>query len=332
MKRVLVSLLLLASITAAADGARPFNPAASPKKLAADFLRPSRLTALNGTRRVAIANFRVEFAVENSGEGGTSGSSVWNASKSVIKLVGITDSVRESIADQLYDKLVSGLQGTGVAVVPYETLRKVEGYRSLGPALKATQLLVTTQTGKSVFLGPHDLPIYFTSDDKHVSLSKALGGFGKQPQSLELRMAESLDATILRVTLAVALMDVTIGGPSWPGASSETRVALAFVPKLTEVLCVTPDDATARITLVNAVALPSDVLELRDVTPSAEQIAETVGSVLSGVYSGGIRKERRYEASAPPEKYQAAVTSYGTALEGAMVSLLRAPFLADSAE
>ncbi|MSQ92502.1 MAG: hypothetical protein EXR87_06165 [Gammaproteobacteria bacterium] len=107
MKGLCATLLVLVSITAAAKGAPQFDPAGDPVKQAATFLKATKLTALSGVRRVAISQFRVEFAVENSGKASSSSTAGFTSSRSEIKLVGINDEVRQAIADELYDQIRS---------------------------------------------------------------------------------------------------------------------------------------------------------------------------------------------------------------------------------
>ena len=124
-------LLVLISTAAFAKGAPQFDPAGDPAKQAATFLKAAKLTALGGVKRVAFSQFRVEFAVENSGKASSSATTGFTSSKSDIKLIGITDEIRQTIADQLYGELVKGLTVAGVEVVPYETLSENERYKSM---------------------------------------------------------------------------------------------------------------------------------------------------------------------------------------------------------
>lgn len=89
---------------------------------------------------------------------------------------------------------------------------------------KRTQEPVGMQAGKSAFVGAHGTPYHFTNDDHHLGLGAALGGFSTvQRQNIEPRIAESLDATVLRVTMAIRFADMkTSGGMFHPGSSVKT--------------------------------------------------------------------------------------------------------------
>lgn len=325
MKRLYVALLILVSATAGAKNAPQFDPAADPAKQAATFLKGSKLTALSGVKRVAISQFRVEFAVENSGKSGSSSTVGWTSSTSDITLVGVSDELRQAITDQLHDKLVQDLTEAGLEVMPYETLSANDSYKSMEPIFRRTQEPVGMQGGKSIFVGVHGMPFYFTNDDHHLGLGTALGGFSTvQPQNIEPRIAESLDATVLRVTMAVKFADMkTSGGMFHSSSSVKTSEGLAWVPEQTQFLFVTPDSGKARVALVKTVTMPGDILSLRDTTTKGEKATQAVANVITGLFAGGIRSERHYEATANPDAYLVAVTEYGTALVSAVTALLR---------
>lgn len=333
MKRLYAVLLMLVSATAAAKGAPPFDPAGNPAKLAATFLRGSKLTALAGVKRVAISQFRVEFAVENSGKASSSSTAGWTSSRSEITLVGVSDQVRQEIADQLYDQLVKDLTEAGVEVVPYETLSANDSYKSMERILRRGLEPVGMQAGKSIFVGAHGTPYYFTNDDHHLGLGTALGGFSTvQPQNIEPRIAESLDATVLRATIAVKFAEMdTRGGMFHMSSSVKTNEALALVPEQTSFLFVTPDSGKAKVALVKTINMPGDAITLRDTTTRGEKTAQAVGNVLTGLMGGGIRSSRTYEAVAQPNAYLELVSRYGVALESALMSMLR-PALTGSAK
>jgi hypothetical protein len=324
MNRLLLSCVLAACLAATARAA-PFDPAAEPASVAADFIKSDRLSALAGVKKVAIANFRVEFAVENSSKAQSSGSKGWSSSASDVKLAGIDDEQRRAITDQLYDKLVQDLSAAGLEIVPYDTLREAEAYKAMAPVLKTSLEPVGTRQGKSVFVGARGMPTYFTNDDRHLGLGALLGGISTvQPQNHEPAIAKALDAAVLRATLVVAFAEQSKSGGLFRSASSvETKLGLAIVPELTQYLFVTPDGSKARVYLANAVVLPDDVLTLRDTTTQSEKTTQVVANLITGLLAGGVRSERHYEAAAVPEAYAAAVTRYGQAVAGAAVSLLR---------
>lgn len=325
MKGLCAALLMLVSVTAAAKGAPQFDPAGDPAKQGATFLKASKLTALGGVKRVVISQFRVEFAVENSGKASSSSSAGFTSSRSEITLVGINDEVRQAIADELYDQLVKGLTEAGVEVVPYEILSSNERYKSMEPILRRGREPVGMQGGKSVFVGAHDTPYYFTNDDHHLGLGTALGGFSTvQPQNIEPRIAETLDATVLRATIAVKFAEMdTKGGMFHTSSSVNTSEALALVPEQTTFLFVTPGNGKAKVALAKTVNMPGDAITLRDTTTRGEKTAQAVGNVLTGLMGGGIRSSREYEAVADPDAYRALVIQYGVALESALMAILR---------
>jgi hypothetical protein len=240
---------------------------------------------------VVISQFRVEFMVENSGKASSSSTAGWTSSKSEITLVGVSDELRQSITDELYDRLVQDLTGAGVEVVSHETLSADEDYKSMERIFRRTQEPVGKQAGKSIFVGAHDTPYYLTNDDKHIGLGTALGGFSTvQPQNFEPRIAESLQATVLRVTMSVKFADIK---------ASKTRVTLA-----------------------KTILMPADVLTLKDTTTKGEKAAQLAANIVTGLFAGGSRTERHYEATANPEAYHTAINQYGVALESALMAIV----------
>ena len=325
MRRFLVPLLLLASFAAAAKDPPPFDPAGDPAQQAAAFLKGSKLEALGGAKRVAISQFRVEFMVENSGKSSSSSSAGWTSSSSEITLVGISDEMRQAITDQLYDRLVQELTDAGVEVVPYETLSADENYKSMERVFKRTQEPVGMQAGKSVFVGPHGMPYYMTNDDKHLGLGALMGGMSTvQPQNIEPRIAESLQATVLRATMSVKFADVKkSGGMFRMGSSVDTKEALAWVPEQTQFLFVTPDSGKARVTLEKTIMMPNDVLTLQETTTKGDKAVQAAANVITGLFAGGGRSSAKYDAIAKPEAYQSALTEYGAALESSLMAIVR---------
>ncbi len=323
--RVVLLLSLLASFTAIAKDPPPFDPTGDPVQQAATFLKGSKLTALGGVKRVAISQFRVEFMTENSGKANSSSSAGWTSSSSEITLIGVSDELRQTITDQLHDQLVQKLTEAGIEVVPYETLSANESYQSMERIFRRTQEPVGMRDGKSIFVGAHGTPYYLTNDDKHIGLGTALGGFSTvQPQNIEPRIAESLDATVLRVTMSVKFADIKASGGMFRlGSSTETSETLAWVPEQTEFLFVTPNSGKARVTLSKTILMPGDVLVVRDTTTKGEKATQAVANVITGLFAGGGRTSRSYEATANPDAYLVAVTEYGTALESALMALLQ---------
>ena len=325
MRTAAILLALLISATASAKESKPFDPTADAASQAAAFLKSSKLTALAGTKRVAISQFRVEFAVENSGKASSSSTAGWTSSSSHITLVGVSDEMRRNITDQLHDQLVRKLTEAGLEVVPYDTVKADANYRSMEKIFRTTQEPVGMQAGKSVFVGAHGTPYYLTNDDKHIGLGTALGGFSTiQPQNIEPRMAETLDATVLRVTMSVKFADMKAsGGMFHMGSSVKTSEGLAWVPDQTAFLFVTPNSGRARVVLDRAAVIGGDTIVIRDVTTKGEKVAQAVGNVLTGLLAGGGRSSREYEATANADAYVGGVTEYGVALEAALLAVVQ---------
>jgi hypothetical protein len=326
MRAWLVLACLLVSGSVFGKEAPVFDPAADPAAIAQTFLEVDKPKALAGLKTVAIANFRVEFAVENNGKAKSSSSAGASSVKADILLRGIDDATRQAIADHLYDAFVADLAGTGIEVVPYETLAANTDYQSLAPRFKKTFEPVGTQIGKSVFVGPHAMPVYFTNDDKHLGVAASFGSLSTtQPQNIEPQIAKSLDAAVLRVTMNIQFAEQKASGGLFRKESSvESNLRLAFFPQTTQVLVVTPGSGKSRITLDQTIALDSGMLSLEDDMSKGEKAAEVIGGVITGLATGITRQIKRYNANAAPDAYAAGIERYGDAYYKAVAQVMRA--------
>ncbi len=317
---------LLVALCAYGKGPQ-FDPNADPAALAKAFLKADKVDALAAVKRIAIVGFRVEFGVENSATAQSSGTTGWTASRSDIKLVGPTDADRQAIADKLYDQLVAGLTALGFEVVPYEVIRQEKNYQSMSARFHKDYAPVGTQLGKSVFVGAHDMPIYFTNEDRHLGLGVAFpGGFTVQPQNIEPQIAKGLDAAIIRATINVQFADMKTSGGLFNSSSAiKTSEGLTIVPETSEYYIVTPASGKARIELKETVAIASDAIDMRDVTTKSEKTKESIGNALGMVIgTGGSHSTRHYEATARPEGYKQALDQYVGRYQEAALALLAA--------
>lgn len=313
MKRLAMLLLPLILTTALAEDAPTFDPNADPGSLASSFIEVDNLKALAGVKRVAISQFRVEFAVENSAKATSSTNTGWTSTRSQVMLVGVPAETLQQVADALQDRFVEDLTKAGVEVMSYDVVKDNAAYKSLEAVLRTSIEPVGTQTGKSIFVGGHGTPYYLTNDDKHLGLGTMLGGFSTtQPQNIEPAIAKELDATVLRVTVMVAFADQkTSGGMFRSGSSVDTELRLTIIPKITGMLAITPGSGKARATLEESVVMGNEIFELR--TAKKEGY-----SILSGSYGS-----KKYEAATTPEAYSGIVTKYGQAVESAIIAAIR---------
>lgn len=320
--RAILFALLVSCGTASRANDLAFNPDAAPAALAASFLKTDGLRALASAKRVAITQFRVEFAVENSASAQSSSMGGWTASRTNVKLVGVAPDAMREVADQLHARLVRELAAAGVEVISAQQLRDNEAYKSLAPAQKTSLEPVVTGAGKSVFVGAGGQPWYFSNDDRHLSAGTLLGNLSTtQPQNIEPAIASALDVAALRVTLAVAFVDQsTSGGMFRRGSSVTTDARLALVPGLTQLLAVTRD-GRARVVLDQPVPLAADAIELVDTT--SDKTAQAVANVITGLFARGGRSSSQLEARTSASAYGATVSRHGQALVAAMVAAMR---------
>ena len=316
--------MLLAALSLGARAATDFDPAAAPAQLATSFVKADRLQALAKVKRAAIAQFRVEFAVENEAKAQSSGTTGATSSRADVKLVGVTDEARQATADRLYDQFVQDLAAAGLEVVPLATLRANADYQSLGPVLRGGREPVGTRAGKSIFVGARGMPYYMTNDDRHLGLGTLLGGISTtQPQNIEPQIAKTLDAAVFRVTLAVAFADQTTrGGLFNTGSSVKTDARLVLVPNQCQWLIITPE-GRAQVYLNETVFMGSDALQLVETTADSDKAVQAAANIITGLFAKTTRSAASYEARTTPAAYEAVVTRHGLALQAAMLSALR---------
>ena len=65
------------------------------------------------------------------------------------------------------------------------------------------------------------------------------------------------------------------------------------------------------------------MFRLSDTTTRGEKATQAVANVMTGLFAGGVHRERNYEATANPDAYVASLTEYGAALESAVMALVR---------
>ncbi len=324
-KSLLLTLVTFSVPALAAKPSPDFDINAAPAQNASAFLKAGKLNGLAGIKRVAITNFRVEFAMSNTGKSSSSFNGV-TTTRSDITLTGVSDDDRKDITDQLYARLVKELTDAGFDAVPYDEVKANASYQSLGPVLKDTPDLVGTQGGKSIFIGPRGMPIYMSNDDRHLSLGTALGGFSTtQPQNIEPRIAESLNAAVLRVTMAVDFAEFkTRGGMFASQSSVKGNIGLAMLPELTQILVVLPQGGRPRVTLDTGIAMQGNALTVQETTTKGSKVAQGLGNALVMLAGkGATQSMKKFEAIADPKFYVETISQYGGAVEAAAVSLMK---------
>lgn len=324
-KSLLLTLVTFSVPALAAKPSPDFDINAAPAQNASAFLKAGKLNGLAGIKRVAITNFRVEFAMSNTGKSSSSFNGV-TTTRSDITLTGVSDDDRKDITDQLYARLVKELTDAGFDAVPYDEVKANASYQSLGPVLKDTPDLVGTQDGKSIFIGPRGMPIYMSNDDRHLSLGTALGGFSTtQPQNIEPRIAESLNAAVLRVTMAVDFAEFkTRGGMFASQSSVKGNIGLAMLPELTQILVVLPQGGRPRVTLDTGIAMQGNALTVQETTTKGSKVAQGLGNALVMLAGkGATQSMKKFEAIADPKFYVETISQYGGAVEAAAVSLMK---------
>src|ERR1041385_246381 len=300
------------------DSVKEFDLSGDPAEMAKTFVDGKKLTALKGVKRVAIPNFQVEFAIENSASafgGGTGGSAAVN---SRVQLIGIDGPVFQKIADDLYDKLVDDVTAAGIEVLPYEKVKENAHYQKMKSKFKETPTKLRTQDGHSLFYSAHGMPVYFFGRDTHVGGFDAIAGAltTVQPQNIEPSIARDLDATLLSVRMMVDIAKQSSSGNHMMGgfASVKTTAQLNIMADFTDYKFVTPHNGQAAVTLSKHLNSGEQIFEMKK--------AKDVNMDLSAV--GGANTEKaEYVLITTPETYSKAVSAHLNAAHAMFFSMVK---------
>jgi hypothetical protein len=220
------------------DSVKEFDLAADPAAQSKQFVNSKKVTALKGVKRVAIPNFQVEFAVENSASAFGGGSGGTASVKSKAMLVGVDGPIFEKIANELYDKLVNDLTAAGIEVLPYDKWKENEHYLKIKSKFKTGPVEMRTQDGRSVFYSAHGQPMYFFGKDTRIGGFDAIGQAltTVQPQNIEPGFARNIEAALLSVRMVVDIAKQSSSGHHLMGgyASVKTAAQLSIMAEFTD--------------------------------------------------------------------------------------------------
>ena len=300
------------------DSVKEFDLNESPATLAKTFVDAKKPSALKGIKRVAIPNFQVEFAVENSTSafgGGTAGSA---SVKSRVMLIGIEDAVFQKIADDLYDKLVADLTAAGIEVLPYDKFKDNEHYQKIKSKFRPSATEMRSQDGRSKFYSAHGQPMYFFGKDTHIGGVSAIGeAFTTvQPQNIEPSIARDLDAALLSVRMMVDIAKQESSGQHLMGgfASVKTEAQLNIMAQFTDYKVLTPHNGMAVISLVKNINSAEQVFEMK----KASDV-----NIDASAFGGADTKKIAYVLVATPETYSKAVAAHLNAAHAMFMSVMK---------
>jgi len=300
------------------DSVKEFDLAGDPSAQARTFVEGKKLAALKGLKRIAIPNFQVEFAVENSSSafgGGTAGTA---SVKSRAVLAGIERELLQKIADEMYDKLVSDLTAAAIEVIPYEKFKDNANYLKVKSKFKESGVRMRTQDGWSLFYSAHGMPMYFFGKDTHIGGLDAIGGAltTVQPQNIEPGIARDLDATLLSVRMMVDIAKQASSGHHMMGgfASVKTTAQLNIMAEFTDYKFLTPHNGTAVVSLCKHLNSAEHIFEMKKAKDAS----------YDPIFLGGANNPAPdYVLVTTPEKYSKAVGAHLAATQAMFLSVLK---------
>lgn len=176
-------------------------------------LGDDKVSAISGTKKVAIAEFGVEFYTQMAGGSNQSGSTARLTSN----LRGIEDKDFQAIADQAYADTVNALKDAGFEVLDPALIKADPGYQALAekygqdaPYTLSDSTFVKGTTMVSKIFTSEGLKAYFSSSNKagRGSLGQRIDSQNQGRGSKEGDVAKSLGATLLHVHYLVGFTTI----------------------------------------------------------------------------------------------------------------------------
>jgi hypothetical protein len=176
-------------------------------------LGDDKVSAISGTRKVAIAEFGVEFYTQMAGGSNQSGSTARLTST----LRGVEDKDFQAIADQAYADTVNALKAAGFEVLDPALIKANPGYQSLvekygqdAPYTLSDSTFVKGITMVSKIFTSESLKAYFSTSNKNNrgSLGQRIDAQNQGRGAKEGDIAKSLGATLLHVHYLVGFTTI----------------------------------------------------------------------------------------------------------------------------
>lgn len=193
-------------------GAMPFNFDAPAVDQAESFVHVSGGRHLKGIKKLGIVNFTVEYTQAKKATITTRNLGTVATATSEVEIPDVDPQVLVRITDALYDQLVADLQGAGIEIIPFETLKNEKRFKKLSGAQKDSPWVTSTKDGRSVFVGAKGMPIYLDNPER-ADFLKGLGmSFGTNTRMHETLLANDLGGHLLSVNMVVDFADLKTKG------------------------------------------------------------------------------------------------------------------------
>ena len=180
-ERLLAGTLVVLSIWSGAVSAGPapavktppYNFAAEPSSLTKEYVDVSGGRNFKDIKKLAIVNFNVEFTTfreasnsrtttgwsQNALGGETRTTSTQSEYKS--RSLPMPDGAKlQAMVDKAYKELAEQLQGMGIEIVPYATIKAMPEFENFKSAMHDSPWVTETVDSNSIFMAPTGMPLY----------------------------------------------------------------------------------------------------------------------------------------------------------------------------
>ena len=337
--------LLIALAAAPLQAQTPAAPEGAPL----DIDHPDKL---QGLKRVVIPSFNVHFVTQSRAGVPINGVQVLTGAPSnvTITLKGADPARFQALADALYDQTVQRLQAVGIEVVPLATLQAQPAFAEIVQKADPGPKAEDAAAGQGVFHAARGLPLYHMDEVSFIQKFEIKLFGGKKPEDTflplssrlaagfshgfiaqaEQRLAQALDAAVLKVRLTVTAGTLDVATNFWTGQEISTRAAATMSPLVNRFAFILPDGGKARLALKQPVT-SGEIGELANVTSTTSQAADVARNVLNvAMILGGARTNMGYGRSADyewrvtPEVYEQGVSAQAAQLVAQLVTQVQA--------
>ncbi|NEX63729.1 SurA N-terminal domain-containing protein [Noviherbaspirillum galbum] len=304
-------------------------------------------SSFNGTKRVAIAQFGIEYYTQLTLVGRSGG----NTAVQVSNLSGVSDQAMQAMVDQLYAQTIEKLKSAGFEVVDQALVKADPGYQELVASYaKPSPMVINDSQGvlngnhQSKVFAPTGMMAFFatggSSGPLRGNMSDRINSQNYGIASREAEVAKRLNATLLKFSFLAnyGMMQASKNGFLATYANAAAKVALetaaVLQPYDTQVQWVDASGARAfgnvrRSGATGAFYLDKPLKGAEAFTVVETTSAESKGSdnMVNAVFdllgSKNAKKNQAIQVNSTDEAYTAAFTPILGAADDALISALK---------
>lgn len=277
---------------------------------------------------ICVAGFRVAFIVSDKATaqassalanvGNSTGTGVktitqGKTSSVTVDLAGVSEALMVRIADQAYEKFMTGLAATGRPIIPAETIKASEGFKKLKlvevtPGKPYTKQPKLSDARKFVVVSPSALPLWFTHFDAPYLGDQGPASLGNW-RALN-KLSADTKAVVIVPQITIDFAKLKSSGRTLLGSSAEVEAEaeMAIEAIMTSLqtyhakIALAGDLATSP--LQKAVAIPGAYGEMRSLSDSNDAALQNSVTLLTG-FQGTQHFKSHKAVVADPAKFEA---------------------------